>query len=130
VFLSLFEALSFTPMRSSLYREDKKDNKKKTYLFSVFSADMRESWNRWISRISVFKRMDPIIERFLDYSTDLYARSIDFVLKYPKSILYGANALFLVSLRFFFLLKKDFISPQVMGRFIVSARLPLGSSLQ
>lgn len=127
VLLSLFEALSFTPMRVSLYEEIKKE---KSRLSSVFSVDARESWNRWISRISVFKRMDPTIERFLDYSADLYARSIDFVLKYPRWVVFGSTALFILSLGFFFLLKKEFIPPQDMGRFIVRARLPLGSSLQ
>ncbi|EMM72799.1 efflux RND transporter permease subunit [Leptospira weilii] len=127
VLLSLFEALSFTPMRVSLYGEIKKE---KSRLSSVFSVDARESWNRWISRISVFKRMDPTIERFLDYSADLYARSIDFVLKYPRWVVFGSTALFILSLGFFFLLKKEFIPPQDMGRFIVRARLPLGSSLQ
>ncbi len=127
VLLSLFEALSFTPMRVSLYGEIKKE---KSRLSSVFSVDARESWNRWISRISVFKRMDPTIERFLDYSADLYAHSIDFVLKYPRWVVFGSTALFILSLGFFFLLKKEFIPPQDMGRFIVRARLPLGSSLQ
>ncbi len=127
VLLSLFEALSFTPMRVSLYEEIKKE---KSRLSSVFSVDARESWDRWISRISVFKRMDPAIERFLDYSAGLYARSIDFVLKYPRWVVFGSTALFILSLGFFFLLKKEFIPPQDMGRFIVRARLPLGSSLQ
>lgn len=126
VLLSLFEALSFTPMRASLYAEDKKKNDKK----SIFSANAYEVWNRWISKISIFKKMDPIMERFLDYSTFLYERSIDFVLKFPRWIVFGSTVLFIGSLGFFFLLKKEFIPPQDMGRFIVRARLPLGSSLQ
>ncbi|EPG48608.1 efflux RND transporter permease subunit [Leptospira kirschneri] len=126
VLLSLFEALSFTPMRASLYAEDKKKNDKK----SIFSANAYEVWNRWISKISIFKKMDPIMERFLDYSIFLYERSIDFVLKFPRWIVFGSTVLFIGSLGFFFLLKKEFIPPQDMGRFIVRARLPLGSSLQ
>ncbi|OOV39704.1 multidrug transporter AcrB [Leptospira kirschneri serovar Pomona] len=126
VLLSLFEALSFTPMRASLYAEDKKKNDKK----SIFSVNAQEVWNRWISKISIFKKMDPIMERFLDYSTFLYERSIDFVLKFPRWIVFGSTVLFIGSLGFFFLLKKEFIPPQDMGRFIVRARLPLGSSLQ
>ncbi len=126
VLLSLFEALSFTPMRASLYAEDKKKNDKK----SIFSANAYEVWNRWISKTSIFKKMDPIMERFLDYSTFLYERSIDFVLKFPRWIVFGSTVLFIGSLGFFFLLKKEFIPPQDMGRFIVRARLPLGSSLQ
>ncbi|EKP03424.1 RND transporter, HAE1 family [Leptospira kirschneri str. 2008720114] len=126
VLLSLFEALSFTPMRASLYAEDKKKNDKK----SIFSANAYEVWNRWISKTSIFKKMDPIMERFLDYSTFLYQRSIDFVLKFPRWIVFGSTVLFIGSLGFFFLLKKEFIPPQDMGRFIVRARLPLGSSLQ
>ncbi|EMK04707.1 MULTISPECIES: efflux RND transporter permease subunit [Leptospira] len=126
VLLSLFEALSFTPMRASLYAEDKKKNDKK----SIFSVNAHEVWNRWISKISIFKKMDPIMERFLDYSTFLYERSIDFVLKFPRWIVFGSTVLFIGSLGFFFLLKKEFIPPQDMGRFIVRARLPLGSSLQ
>lgn len=126
VLLSLFEALSFTPMRASLYAENKKKNDKK----SIFSVSAHEIWNRWISKISIFKKMDPIIERFLEYITIFYERSIDFVLKFPRWIVFGSTILFIGSLGFFFLLKKEFIPPQDMGRFIVRARLPLGSSLQ
>ncbi|EMO40285.1 efflux RND transporter permease subunit [Leptospira noguchii] len=126
VLLSLFEALSFTPMRASLYAEEKKKNDKK----SIFSVNAHEVWNQWVSKISIFKKMDPFTERFLDYSTLLYERSIDFVLKFPRWIVFGSTALFIGSLGFFFLLKKEFIPPQDMGRFIVRARLPLGSSLQ
>lgn len=126
VLLSLFEALSFTPMRASLYAENKKKNDKK----SIFSVSAHEIWNRRISKISIFKKMDPIMERFLEYSTIFYERSIDFVLKFPRWIVFGSTILFIGSLGFFFLLKKEFIPPQDMGRFIVRARLPLGSSLQ
>ncbi|EMF72008.1 RND transporter, Hydrophobe/Amphiphile Efflux-1 (HAE1)/Heavy Metal Efflux (HME) family, permease protein [Leptospira interrogans serovar Pyrogenes str. L0374] len=70
------------------------------------------------------------MERFLEYSTIFYERSIDFVLKFPRWIVFGSTILFIGSLGFFFLLKKEFIPPQDMGRFIVRARLPLGSSLQ
>ncbi|WP_017855568.1 efflux RND transporter permease subunit [Leptospira interrogans] len=126
VLLSLFEALSFTPMRASLYAENKKKNDKK----SIFSVSAHEIWNRWISKISIFKKMDPIMERFLEYITIFYERSIDFVLKFPRWIVFGSTILFIGSLGFFFLLKKEFIPPQDMGRFIVRARLPLGSSLQ
>ncbi|PJZ51930.1 efflux RND transporter permease subunit [Leptospira adleri] len=130
VLLSLFEALSFTPMRSSLYSEDKKNQESKFSRYNPFSLNAKEKWNLWIDRISFFKKMDPQIERFLEYGAKLYSRSIDFVLKHPKTIVYGSTALFLVSLGFFFLLKKEFIPPQDMGRFIIRARLPLGSSLQ
>lgn len=130
VLLSLFEALSFTPMRASLYSEDQAKNGKKSLLSSVFSVNARETWNLWISKVSIFKRMDPTVEKFLDYCTNLYGRSIDFVLKYPRWVVYGSTALFIASLGFFFLLKKEFIPPQDMGRFIIRARLPLGSSLQ
>ncbi|TGM53378.1 efflux RND transporter permease subunit [Leptospira adleri] len=130
VLLSLFEALSFTPMRSSLYSEDKKNQESKFSRYNPFSLTAKEKWNLWIDRISFFKKMDPQIERFLEYGAKLYSRSIDFVLKHPKTVVYGSTALFLVSLGFFFLLKKEFIPPQDMGRFIIRARLPLGSSLQ
>ncbi|AOP35516.1 multidrug transporter AcrB [Leptospira tipperaryensis] len=130
VLLSLFEALSFTPMRSSLYAEDKKNQESKLSRYNPFSVTTKEKWNLWIDRVSFFKKLDPQIERFLDYSTGLYSRSIDFVLKHPKTVVYGSTALFLMSLGFFFLLKKEFIPAQDMGRFIIRARLPLGSSLQ
>ncbi|TGK23929.1 efflux RND transporter permease subunit [Leptospira stimsonii] len=130
VLLSLFEALSFTPMRSSLYSEDKKNQESKPSRYNLFSVNAKEKWNLWIDRVSFFKKLDPHVERFLEYNTKLYARSIDFVLKHPKMVVYGSTALFLISLGFFFLLKKEFIPPQDMGRFIIRARLPLGSSLQ
>ncbi len=97
VLLSLFEALSFTPMRASLYAENKKKNDKK----SIFSVSAHEIWNRWISKISIFKKMDPIMERFLEYITIFYERSIDFVLKFPRWIVFGSTILFIGSLGFF-----------------------------
>lgn len=107
VLLSLFEALSFTPMRASLYAEDQGKNGKRFLFFSVFSTNAYETWNLGISKVSIFKRMDPVVERFLDYSTNFYGRSIDFVLKYPRWIVFGSTALFVLSLGFFFLLKKN-----------------------
>lgn len=101
VLLSLFEALSFTPMRASLYAEDQGKNGKRFLFFSVFSTNAYETWNLRISKVSIFKRMDPVVERFLDYSTNLYGRSIDFVLKYPRWIVFGSTALFVLSLGFF-----------------------------
>lgn len=41
------------------------------------------------------------MERFLDYSTFLYERSIDFVLKFPRWIVFGSTVLFIGSLGFF-----------------------------
>ncbi|TGK36064.1 efflux RND transporter permease subunit [Leptospira gomenensis] len=133
VLLSLFEALSFTPMRSSLYGESPGFSVSKygtPSRFDVFSSDAKKKFGSYMDAVSIFKKSDPYMERFLSYSTDFYARSVDFVLKYPKWILFGSTALFALSLGFFFLLKKEFIPPQDMGRFIIRARLPTGSSLQ
>lgn len=133
VLLSLFEALSFTPMRSSLYGETADPSVSKNGArsrFDVLSSDAKKKFGSYLEAVSVFKKSDPYIERFLSYCTEIYARSIDFVLKHPKWVLFGSTALFVLSLGFFFLLKKEFIPPQDMGRFIIRARLPMGSSLQ
>ncbi|EMM95661.1 hypothetical protein LEP1GSC158_5144 [Leptospira interrogans serovar Zanoni str. LT2156] len=41
------------------------------------------------------------MERFLEYSTIFYERSIDFVLKFPRWIVFGSTILFIGSLGFF-----------------------------
>lgn len=48
-----------------------------------------------------FQKMDPIMERFLEYITIFYERSIDFVLKFPRWIVFGSTILFIGSLGFF-----------------------------
>ncbi|MCE9499565.1 MAG: efflux RND transporter permease subunit, partial [Leptospira sp.] len=128
VLLSLFEAMSFTPMRASIYSDAKKNGKSKwAAIEKLKSLSLRIQ--PFISAISIFKKMDPYVERFLVVSTNFYSKIIKYVLIYPKLILIGSTGLFISSLGFFVLLKKEFIPPQDMGRFVVRARMPMGSSL-
>ncbi|TGK20722.1 efflux RND transporter permease subunit [Leptospira fluminis] len=149
VALSLFEALSFTPMRASRYRERNvatlaafdgiaKQGKKKTKNLDSDFRTKQESgrWERRIAKakeilapISFFKKMDPVIERFLQFCERIYGKALDYVIAFPKTVLLVSTILFLLSLGFMALLKKEFIPPQDMGRFVIRAKMPIGSSI-
>ncbi|EQA37785.1 RND transporter, Hydrophobe/Amphiphile Efflux-1 (HAE1)/Heavy Metal Efflux (HME) family, permease protein [Leptospira inadai serovar Lyme str. 10] len=142
VALSLFEALSFTPMRASRYREHKieehkkRGGKKAIQFPEPKPASDPNRFERTISKfkaaiapISFFKKMDPIIERFLQFSERIYGKVLDYVIAFPKIILLVSTLLFALSLGFLLLLKKEFIPPQDMGRFIIRAKMPIGSSI-
>ncbi len=131
VALSLFEALSFTPMRASRYREHRVPSKKKGTKSPKIEQvqNLISIWKERLDRFSFFKRMDPIIERFLRYSEKIYSRVLEFVIARPKFVLISTTLFFFFSLLFLVLLKKEFIPPQDMGRFIVRAKMPIGSSI-
>lgn len=131
VALSLFEALSFTPMRASRYRESKEAQKKQRSKspFTLPSDTLFSKLKNIADRFSFFKRMDPVIENFLQFSERVYGRVLEFVIRKPGTVIVSSILFFALSLVFLFLLKKEFIPPQDMGRFIVRAKMPIGSSI-
>lgn len=131
VALSLFEALSFTPMRASRYRESKEAQKKQRSKspFTLPADTFFSKLKTIADRFSFFKRMDPVIENFLQFSERVYGRVLEFVIRKPGTVIVSSILFFAFSLIFLFLLKKEFIPPQDMGRFIVRAKMPIGSSI-
>ncbi|EMK01440.1 RND transporter, Hydrophobe/Amphiphile Efflux-1 (HAE1)/Heavy Metal Efflux (HME) family, permease protein [Leptospira sp. B5-022] len=131
VALSLFEALSFTPMRASRYRESKEAQKKQRSKspFTLPADTLFSKLKNIADRFSFFKRMDPVIENFLQFSERVYGRVLEFVIRKPGTVIVSSILFFALSLVFLFLLKKEFIPPQDMGRFIVRAKMPIGSSI-
>ncbi|MEI7014022.1 efflux RND transporter permease subunit [Leptospira licerasiae] len=131
VALSLFEALSFTPMRASRYRESKEAQKKQRSKspFTLPADTFFSKLKTIADRFSFFKRMDPVIENFLQFSERVYGRVLEFVIRKPGTVIVSSVLFFAFSLIFLFLLKKEFIPPQDMGRFIVRAKMPIGSSI-
>ncbi|EPG66322.1 RND transporter, HAE1 family [Leptospira wolffii serovar Khorat str. Khorat-H2] len=136
VALSLFEALSFTPMRASRYREkvasqSKKKEKPKAVPFYLEKDNgIITRFKETLDRLSFFKRMDPIIEGFLQLSERLYGKILEFTIRNPWKILIASTLFFIFSLGIFrFFLKKEFIPPQDMGRFVLRAKMPIGSSI-
>ncbi|WP_244288576.1 efflux RND transporter permease subunit [Leptospira dzoumogneensis] len=131
VALSLFEALSFTPMRASRYRESKEAQKKQKSKspFTLPADTLFSKLKNTADRFSFFKRMDPVIENFLQFSERVYGRVLEFVIRKPGTVIVSSVLFFAFSIIFLFLLKKEFIPPQDMGRFIVRAKMPIGSSI-
>lgn len=103
VLLSLFEALTFTPMRASRFSNEDKDKKL--------------SW------------IDSRIDTFLSKAQVLYRKTLVWSLDHPKTILLGSFFLFALSLLFIIPLKKEFVPSQDIGRFIIRLRAPVGSSI-
>jgi len=102
VLLSLFEALTFTPMRASRFSESDKES---------------------------LSYLDKKIDQFLKYLQELYKMSLTKALNHPKKVLIFAFLLFLASLGVVSLLKKEFVPSQDIGRFIIRMRAPAGYSI-
>ncbi|PJZ68771.1 multidrug transporter AcrB [Leptospira perolatii] len=125
VVLSLFEALSFTSMRASRFRSGTQSflpgkSASGAFVPNFVKAALNYSPFRWI---------DPWMENFMDWSARFYSRILNIVLEHPRKILLASTLFFCVSLGFFFLLRKEFIPPQDMGKFLLRAKLPIGSSI-
>ncbi|PJZ47639.1 multidrug transporter AcrB [Leptospira saintgironsiae] len=131
VALSLFEALSFTPMRASRYKESKEAQKKQKSKspFTLPADTLFSKLKNTADRFSFFKRMDPVIENFLQFTERVYGKVLEFVIRKPATVIVSSILFFAFSIIFLFLLKKEFIPPQDMGRFIVRAKMPIGSSI-
>ncbi len=99
--LSLLEALTLTPMRTSRYLKTGGHSAAERYIAAGF-----------------------------DYLHNRYARSILFILRHPGKILTGSALLFAASFLLLIPLKKEFIPPQDQSRFMVRITTPVGSSLE
>ena len=125
VAISLFEALSFTPMRASRYAEKKSNEFHPT----SNSRSLLIEKIKFIRLLNVFHYIDPFMERFLTHSETFYARLLEKIVTHPRRILLGSLLIFVVSLLFFPLLKKEFIPPQDLSRFVIRAKLAPNSSI-
>jgi len=137
VALSLFEALSFTPMRASLYKDKlesgsqiTKDNPnlriQKLSFFQILRKhieDFRIFLFKFLQKISIFKTIDPFMERFLFFSEKFYVKILHIIIKHPRIILVSSLIIFLLSLSIFNFLKKEFIPPQDLSRFVIRAKM-------
>lgn len=103
VIISLFEALTFTPMRASLFKEN------------IYSK--KQSF------------IDPIMTKFLNHLQKIYQISLVWSLNHPITIFLFAFFIFLVSLFFLIPLKKEFVPSQDIGRFLIRFRAPVGYSI-
>ncbi|MCC5813583.1 MAG: efflux RND transporter permease subunit [Leptospira sp.] len=103
VLLSLFEALTFTPMRASRFSNEDRDKK--------------------------LSKVDAWIDRFLAQAQVFYRKTLIWSLAHPKTILLGAMLLFALSLLFIIPLKKEFVPSQDIGKFIIRMRAPVGYSI-
>lgn len=103
VLLSLFEALTFTPMRASQFRENQGDEK--------------------------MSRVDQKIDAWLVATQTIYRKTLDWSLEHPKLILSASMVLFVLSSLLFVPLRKEFVPSQDIGRFLIRMRAPVGYSI-
>ena len=101
VSLSLFETLTFAPMRCSQMLTNAKDTIKVRLV-----NGMMDAWTR------------------------LYLKILKFSLKNRKKVLIIAAVLFLSSLVLFPGLKREMVPPQDQSRFMITVQLPQGASLE
>ncbi|MFN7955328.1 MAG: efflux RND transporter permease subunit [bacterium] len=99
--LSLFEALTLTPMRSSQFMGNPGHD----------------------------TRMGRLMERLFHSLSGGYQRLLKGSLRHPWSVLAGSIALFGLSLFLVGGLKKEFVPPQDQGRVFVRFKTPVGSSI-
>ena len=102
VLLSLFEALTFTPMRSSQFLK---------------TADESNAFDRTMSR-------------FLNYSENRYRRALYFTLKYPVLTLILTFSVFFLSFYYYPHVKKEFSPSRDISKLFIRARLPVGTSIE
>lgn len=102
VALSLFEALTFAPMRCSQFLET---GERKTVIGRSFEGALK--------RLTV-----------------LYERTLIIVLRHKKKVIATAVVLFLASLGIAPLLRKELVPPQDQSMFMARLQTPIGSSLE
>ncbi len=101
VLLSLFEALTLTPMRCS----------------QVLKVEPRKT---------IFGKL---FEKSFEFSTNFYRATLGFVLKYRKTTLLVAIVIFIASLSLLPKLRKEFVPAQDQSMFLARLQTPIGSSL-
>src|SRR5690606_10578076 len=99
--ISLLEALSLAPMRTSQY-------------LKVGSAN----------------RVTKFISKGMNWLGSKYYRALVFSLGHRKTILIASVIIFLVSLMSIKFLRKEFLPPQDQSRFMVTLYTKMGSSIQ
>ena len=100
VSLSLLEALTLAPMRTSQFMQVSREN-----------------------------RVTHKVSQFMDYLTSLYKKTLRLCLQWRWTVLGLATLFFLVSLLTIGRLRKEFIPPQDQSRFLVTLYTPMGSSI-
>ncbi len=102
VLLSLIEALTLTPMRSSQFLE---------------VAQRKTAWGQ-------------AFEHFMVWSRDLYKKGLVLSLQHKKLVLWGATAFLVLSFLTVPLIRKEFVPAQDQSMFLVRMQTPIGSSLE
>jgi HAE1 family hydrophobic/amphiphilic exporter-1 len=102
VVLSLLEALTLTPMRTSQFLQV---GERRTRFGKAFEKSFQ-----WLS--------------------GEYRRVLEIVLKVPKAMLIVSLVIFAVSLSFFMFLRKEFVPAQDQAMFLCRLQTPVGSSLE
>lgn len=101
VMISLLEALTLAPMRTSQF--------------------MKKSEGNWITRK---------VSHLMDYLSLKYKKVLSFCLNHRKIILVSTILVFLASLFTVKYLRKEFLPPQDQSRFMVTLYTPMGSSIE
>jgi hydrophobe/amphiphile efflux-1 (HAE1) family protein len=101
VLLSLFESLTFTPMRAAQFKKSEEK----------------------------LSRFDSMMEKTMNSIQNKYKLSLEWSLLHPKSIIIGSFILFILSLLLIIPLKKEFVPAQDTGRFLVRMKAPVGYSI-
>jgi hydrophobe/amphiphile efflux-1 (HAE1) family protein len=100
ILLSLMEALTLTPMRTSKFLQTGKET-----------------------------RIGLIMDRFMKFLSKLYKSALIWCLDNRWKVVGTASAIFLSSLFLLGGVRKEFVPPQDMGLFMINIRTPLGSSI-
>lgn len=101
VLLSLFEALTFTPMRASQFKSKEE-------------------------RLSSFDKM---VDRVLISLQNSYRSSLAWTLHHPKLTIFTSLGIFFLSLLILIPIKKEFVPSQDTGRFLIRMKAPVGYSI-
>lgn len=117
--ISLADAITMAPMMSAYFvgsghHKEGQEKSKKGFLSGI--------GKRINSMLSRFDRLQTWFE-------DLYVKVLEFTLTHPKTILFGAFAIFVVSIFMTKFIPKTFLPPQDNGEFYVSLELTPDTSL-
>lgn len=109
--ISLFDALTIAPMLSA-YFAGKAHGAKSSVLGQIFGAPARA------------------FGRFQDWLDDVYGKSLNVFLRFPRTVLMLVSVFLVAScVGSFVKVPKTFLSPQDFGEFAVSIELPPGTNL-
>ncbi|WP_413584287.1 efflux RND transporter permease subunit [Bdellovibrio sp. HCB274] len=106
--ISLFDAFTVAPMMSAYLAHPDEHNKGKGPIGKMLAA----------------------FDRFQSWLEDIYERVLKFTVVHPKTILFGAVVVFILSMTTIIWIPKTFLPNADAGEFAVSVELPVGSSLE